>query len=77
MDIESNSKIQDRLISLHILPLSLYHELHVSLLLHKILTGKTDLQWEKFISVKFKGQARHSSIKNNRKQKISTAKVRI
>ena len=34
----------DRLISLHILPLSLYHELHIPLLMHKILTGKTDLQ---------------------------------
>ena len=69
MYIESNSRIQDRIISLHIFPLSLYHELHISLLLHKILTGKTDLQWKKFISVKFKGQKKICEYEKKNKSK--------
>ena len=47
--LSPTQEYKDRLISLHILPLSLYHELHIPLLLHKILTGKTDLQWKKFM----------------------------
>ena len=67
--LSPTQEYKDRLISLHILSLSLYHELHIPLLLHKILTGKTDLQWKKFISVKEKGQTRYSSMKKyERKQ---------
>ena len=32
------------------LPLSLYFELHFPLLLHRIINGKTDLQWKGFFS---------------------------
>ena len=61
--LSPTQEYKDRLISLHILPLSLYHELLIPLLLHKILTGKTELQWKKFISVKEKGQTRYASMK--------------
>ena len=75
MDIESNSRIQSRLISLHILPLSLYHELHIPLLLHKILPGKTDLQWKKFIRVKEKGQTRYASVKKYESKQFRLQKL--
>ena len=42
--LKPTQQYKDRLISLHILPLFLYQELHIPLLLHKILTGKTDVQ---------------------------------
>ena len=61
--LNPTEEYKDRLIFLHILPLSLYHELHIPLLLHKILTGKTDLQWKKFIRVKEKGQTGYASMK--------------
>ena len=61
--LSPTQEYKDRLISLHVFPLSLYHELRIPLLLPKILNGKTDLQWKKFISVKEKGQTRYASIK--------------
>ena len=62
--LSPTQEYKDRLISLHIIPLSLHHELHIPLLLHKIPTKKTDLKWKKIKSVKKKGQARYASMTN-------------
>ena len=45
--LSPTQEYKDRLISLHILPLSLHHELDIPLLLHKTLTGTSDLHWKK------------------------------
>ena len=75
--LSPTQKFKDRLICVHILPLSLYHELHIPLLLHKILTGKTDLLWKKFIRGKEKGQTRYASIKKYESKQFRLQKSEI
>ena len=72
--LSPTQECKDRFTSLHILPLSLYHELHIPLLLHKIPTGKTDLQWKTIISVKEKGQTRYASMKKNENKQFRLQK---
>ena len=40
-----------RLQRLHLLPLSLYHEMHVVLLFARIINSKTDIDWEKYVQI--------------------------
>ena len=72
--LSPTQEYKDRLISLHILPLSLYHELHIPLLLLKIRTGKTELQRKKFISVKEKNQTRYASMKKHKSKQFRLQK---
>ena len=47
---DSKSSYKKRLETLKILPVSLYFEMHDLLLLSSIVTGKVDINWQKYIS---------------------------
>ena len=46
------------------LPLSLYHELHVILLFAKIIKGEEDYTWSNYVSISDYGDTRARSIRN-------------
>ena len=47
----NNINYKDRLIRLNLLPLSLYHEMHI-LLLHKIINDQYNFHWRQFVQFK-------------------------
>ena len=51
MTSKSHISYKDKLVKLNILPLSLYHELHVGLMFTKILAGKVDIDWRSHVSI--------------------------
>ena len=55
---------KEQLLKLNLLPLSLYHELHVVLLFAKILTGKVDLNWKLHVSITEPGTTRYQTTRN-------------
>ena len=55
---------KEQLLKLNLLPLSLYHELHVVLLFAKILTGKVDLNWKLHVSITEPGTTRYQTTCN-------------
>ena len=55
---------KEQLIKLNLLPLSLYHELHVILLFAKVLTGKVDLNWKLHVSKTEPGTTGYQTTRN-------------
>ena len=55
---------KEQLLKLNLLPLSLYHELHVVLLFAKILTGKVDINWKLHVSITEPGTTRYQTTCN-------------
>ena len=55
---------REKLVTLYILPLSLYQELHVILLLAKIMNGNIDIDWTKYMSMLDYGGTRNSQTRN-------------
>ena len=53
---------KSRLQRLHLLPLSLYHEMHVVLLFARIINSKTDIDWEKYVQIIDTGITRSHAI---------------
>ena len=56
--------LQGKLVTLGFLPLSLYHELHVILLLVKIMNGNIDIDWTRSMSKLDYGATRNSQTRN-------------
>ena len=55
---------KEQLLKLNLLPLSLYHELHVVLLFAKISMGKVDLNWKLHASITEPGTTRYQRTRN-------------
>ena len=53
---------KSRLQRLHLLPLSLYPEMHVVLLFARIINSKTDIDWEKYVQIIDTGITRSHAI---------------
>ena len=60
----------DRLKRLSILPLSLYHEVHVFLTFVNIVKGRYNIEWETFVQVQYKSE------QNTRAQEMKFYKTR-
>ena len=58
------SDLQGKLVTLDFSPLSLYQELHVILLLAKIMNGNIDIDWTRFMSGLDYGATRNSQTRN-------------
>ena len=61
----NNINYKDRLIRLNLLPLSLYHEMHDILLLHKIINDQYNFHWRQFVQFKESTAPTRRSTKNN------------
>ena len=61
MGYNSDMRYKDRLSFLHLLPVTLYLELHEILFLHSILSQKYDFDWEKYVSFRADLSTRSSS----------------
>ena len=61
----NNINYKDRLIRLNLLPLSLYHEMHDILLLHKIINDQYNFHWKQFVQFKESTAPTRRSTKNN------------
>ena len=62
---------KDRLKRLLILPLPLYHEMHVLLTFVDIVKGRYNIEWESFVQVQYKSE------QNTRAQELKFYKTRI
>ena len=58
----NNLSYISRLQRLHLLPLSLYHEMYVVLLFARIINSKTDIDWEKYVQIIDTGITRSHAI---------------